>query len=96
MVGKAGRSGRKPAENPKRRQVGFRLDNSIGALFDACVADAAKAAPIGSTYTASDYLRGLFLKDAAARGLVPDAKPPSGPPAKPRPTAPKPKRSGKT
>jgi hypothetical protein len=63
------------AVNPKRRQVGFRLDESIGDLFDAAVAAAATEAPVGTKYTASDYLRGLFLRDAAARGLTSNAKP---------------------
>ena len=70
MTGKPGRGGRPPSQNPKRRVVGFRVDDSIGDLFDATFAAAAEEIPPGTTYTASDYLRGLFLKDAAARGLT--------------------------
>lgn len=76
--------GRPPAENPKRRQVGFRLDDSISDMFDAAVAQAAKEAPLGTKYTASDYLRGLFLKDAAARGISANAGPGSPAPSKPK------------
>lgn len=70
MTGKLGRSGRQPAERPKNRQVGFRVDEALGVLFDAAVVEAAKEAPAGVNFTASDYLRGLFLRDAAARGLT--------------------------
>lgn len=70
MTGKPGRSGRQPAERTKSRQVGFRLDEVWGVLFDAAVAEAAREAPPGVNFTASDYLRGLFMRDAEARGLT--------------------------
>ncbi len=66
------KGGRPPTAHPKRRVVGFRVDDSIGAIFDAALAAAAKEIPIGTTFTASDYLRGLFLRDAAVRGLTGD------------------------
>lgn len=80
------RGGRPLAERPKRRQVGFRVDDALGELFDAAVEAAAKDAPAGMTFTASDYLRGLFLRDAEARGLTG---------AKTKPTKRAPRRSGK-
>ena len=70
MSGKKGRSGRPCVRSPKRRQVGFRLSEEEGASFDAAVSQAAIAAPPGVNFTASDYLRGLFLRDASARGLL--------------------------
>jgi hypothetical protein len=82
MTGKPGRGGRPRSKNPKRRVVGFRVDDSIGDIFDAALAAAAEEAPLGSKFTASDYLRGLFLRDAAARRLTPEAS-----------AAPRPKKS---
>lgn len=46
------------------------MDVGVGDQFDAAVAEAAKDAPPGVKFTASDYLRGLFLRDAEARGLL--------------------------
>jgi len=54
--------------------VAFRLDPEQSAIFDAAVAEAAKDAPAGVDFTASDYLRGLFLTDAKARGLLEQRK----------------------
>lgn len=71
MLGRmASKRGRPAVEKPKARQVGFRVDVELGKLFDAAVAQAATEAPIGSNFTQSDYLRGLFLKDAERRGLT--------------------------
>jgi len=101
MVGKPGRSGRPFADKRKGRQVGFRLDDDLSDAFNDAVRLAAAEMPLGAKFTQSDYLRGLFLRDAVARGLVPEATARGlasveEPPPKPPPATPKPKRSGKT
>lgn len=69
MVGKAGKSGRRPGPNPKRHPLRTRVDGQLYEVFTKMLHDEVALLPRGTGCTEAKFLRMLIIEGAARRGL---------------------------